>query len=722
MNTLIYLLAALYIGSLVVQARESDRNDPIRRAFAGLGALMVAVYLCFAAYLTSGFEGMRYLYVFLGVFLPAASMTLLLRMMGAEDMVLGRRMWSLAGAVVGVCLPVLILLLAFYEAPLSFPFPELPASLWTFGGTVFCFTWLLRQYWAYPEGIQRTRLRYLIVIIATTLSVTGIEATIRLYGRLLSEPGGADILQGAFPPVGAVLSTWLLHILHRIIELYRLIDLQETFSHALTLVIAAALLVTANGVAVYWVDGLSSPLHGSFQIFLITGAFLAVFTTIQERLEALVGQWLNLQGRRLEQTFQETERALATIITLQDLESELLGRLHASGRVPLTSLYLWDQGVFRLSLERGVGERPPMRTIADQPFTSAFREGQRSYSLRTLRREAKRPGGTDEELSARIKAMEAMDADLSLSVMSGDLVLGWLNLKGDEYSDGFSYEEIRRLQGIVDRTAVVLENHRGFEQLKEQHRLAGLGTMAAGLAHEIRNPLAGIKGAAQYLQGDVAADELEDFVSLIVEETDRLNGVVSQFLVYARPFEVRAEVSDANDLIERTLGLVRAEGHPDGVVIDTSLATGLPQVQMDRDRIQQVLLNLTHNALHAIAGSGTISVSTSVGRLLRQSGRGRPALTIQITDNGPGITPEDMEKLFIPFFTTRPQGTGLGLAISRRLIEAHGGEIDVRSVPEQGSTFTIRLPLTEEGLPAPLTDPDPTEERARTRLRLSARK
>ena len=141
---------------------------------------------------------------------------------------------------------------------------------------------------------------------------------------------------------------------------------------------------------------------------------------------------------------------------------------------------------------------------------------------------------------------------------------------------------------------------------------------------------------------------------------------------------------------------------------------------MDRDRIQQVLLNLTHNALHAIAGSGTISVSSSVGRLLRQSGRGRPALTIQITDDGPGITPDDMEKLFIPFFTTRPQGTGLGLAISRRLIEAHGGEIDVRSAPDQGSTFTIRLPLAEEGLP--VTDPEPTEERARNRLRLSARK
>ena len=531
--------------------------------------------------------------------------------------------------------------------------------------------------------------------------------------------GACSALQGAFPPVGAVLSTWLMHILHRIIELYRLIDLQETFSHALTLVIAATMLLTANGVAVYWVDGLSaSQLHGNFQIFLITLAFLGVFGTIREHLEPRVGQWLNLQGRQLEMTFQEVDRALAKVITLQDLESELLGRLHASGRVPLTSLYLWDQGVFRLSLERGVGDRPLMRTIADQPFTSAFRDENRSYNLNALRREAGRSPEKREELSARIKVMEAMNADLSLSIMSGDLVLGWLNLKGGEWTDGFSHEEIRRLQGIVDRTAVVLENLRGFEQLKEQHRLAGLGTMAAGLAHEIRNPLAGIKGAAQYLQGDVTPEELEDFVSLIVEETDRLSGVVSQFLVYARPFEVHVEPWDANELVERTMDLIRAEGHPEEVVLSLQLAGGLPEVPLDRDRIQQVLLNLIHNALHAISGNGTLVVSTGMGRLRRQSGRRRPAVTLQITDDGPGIAPEDMERLFIPFFTTRPQGTGLGLAISRRLIEAHGGEIDVRSLPGQGCTFTVRLPLGEE----PLAEPEPTEELVRPRLRLIPRK
>ena len=105
-----------------------------------------------------------------------------------------------------------------------------------------------------------------------------------------------------------------------------------------------------------------------------------------------------------------------------------------------------------------------------------------------------------------------------------------------------------------------------------------------------------------------------------------------------------------------------------------------------------------------------------MGRLRRQSGRGRPAVTLQIVDDGPGITAEDMEKLFIPFFTTRQQGTGLGLAISRRLVEAHGGEIDVRSIPGQGSTFTVRLPLAEEPLPEP--EPEATEERERPRPRL----
>ncbi len=712
MNTFIYLLAAFFIGSFAVRAYESDRRDPVRLAFVRLSALVVLLYLGFAGYLATGWNPLRVVHILASAFVPAAGISLLVRMMGEEEPGEERRMWLLSAAAVLACVPLLVVLGAAPDAAL--PLPVLPASVWSFVGMGWCFVWMTRKLTRSPPGIQRARIRYLLILMGGAIGFTFLEATLRVYGRWLES---ADALQGALPPVGAVLSAWLLYILHRIIALYRLIDLQETFSQALALTFAALMLVGFDAITVYWWSQLSAPqnLHIAFQIFLLTLAFLSVFEPLRERLDLWTNQWLNLQGHRLELTFQDLDRALAKVITLQDLESELLGRLHASGRVPLTSLYLWEEGMFRLTLERGVHDRPLMQAIADRPFTDGFRAGQRSYTAAALAPRAAR----HEDDAARLKAMEAMDADLTLSIMSGELVVGWLNLKSDDRTDGFSLEEIRRLQRIVDRTAVVMENLRGLEQLKEQHRLAALGTMAAGLAHEIRNPLAGIKGAAQYLQGDVTGEELDDFVSLIVEETDRLNEVVSQFLTYARPFKAITELGDVNELVERALGLIRAEGHPEAVQLEARLAEGLPEVPMDRDRVQQVLLNLIHNALHAIAGAGHIEIRTGVGQLRRRSARGRPALVIAVCDDGVGITSEDLKKLFIPFFTTRPKGTGLGLAISRRLIEAHGGEIEARSKPGQGSVFTVRLPLAEE--PSPPTEPPRGDRRGQPRLRLVMR-
>ena len=188
--------------------------------------------------------------------------------------------------------------------------------------------------------------------------------------------------------------------------------------------------------------------------------------------------------------------------------------------------------------------------------------------------------------------MDTMSADLTLPVVSGDLIVGWLNLRDESWSDGYSSEEVRKLRDTVHRIAVVLENIYSFEQLKEQTRLAALGTMSAGLAHEIRNPLAGIKGAAQYLQGDADPAEVPAFLKVIVDETDRLNTVVSQFLAYARPFQIHGEPALANHLVQTVLDLARAEGIPDDVELVSELAPGIPRIYLDPDKLRQVLINL----------------------------------------------------------------------------------------------------------------------------------
>ena len=151
------------------------------------------------------------------------------------------------------------------------------------------------------------------------------------------------------------------------------------------------------------------------------------------------------------------------------------------------------------------------------------------------------------------------------------------------------------------------------------------------------------------------------------------------------------------------LDLARAEGVPEGVQLRAELAPGIPRIQLDPDKLRQVLINLVKNALQAVDGQGEIKVRTGLGTLTAPPHRGNPAFVVSVSDTGVGIAPENLEKLFIPFFTTKPDGTGLGLAISRRIVEAHGGEIAVQSNQEQGTTFTIRLPIL-----LPNIDPDQT--------------
>jgi signal transduction histidine kinase len=164
---------------------------------------------------------------------------------------------------------------------------------------------------------------------------------------------------------------------------------------------------------------------------------------------------------------------------------------------------------------------------------------------------------------------------------------------------------------------------------------------------------------------------------------------VSQFLDYARPFELKLELCDWAPVVTRALALVRAQGIPANVALVEALDDDLPPVRMDPVRMTQVVLNLVQNGLQSMDQGGTLTVGTRAGR----DRVGRAQVEIHVVDTGGGITEEVRDRLFVPFFTTKPHGTGLGLAISQRIVHAHGGEIDVWSVPGEGTSFVVRLPV-----------------------------
>ncbi len=229
------------------------------------------------------------------------------------------------------------------------------------------------------------------------------------------------------------------------------------------------------------------------------------------------------------------------------------------------------------------------------------------------------------------------------------------------------------------------------ERLQRTDRLAALGEMAAGLAHEIRNPLASLSGAAQFLEESALLQpEERRLLQIIGKESDRLNDITKSFLLYAKPEEKKIQNISLVEEIESVLSLMKQRKKLPEADVKIDVPANL-QFEVDPSQFKQVLLNLLLNAYQALPHKdGRISIKGTT--------KGGDHLVLKISDNGTGIRPEDLSKVFNPFFTTRPDGTGLGLAIVHRFVHEWNGDITVDSEQGKGSTFTLHLPKRMKGV------------------------
>jgi len=222
-------------------------------------------------------------------------------------------------------------------------------------------------------------------------------------------------------------------------------------------------------------------------------------------------------------------------------------------------------------------------------------------------------------------------------------------------------------------------------QMSRAEHLATLGEMATGLAHEIRNPLAGIAGVIEIIGRDLpATSPARAVVKDVRQEIARINHIVTDLLQTARPHPPRVRKSDLNTTVEHAVMLGRQQALAKAIEITLHKDPSLPEVEHDSDQIHQVLLNLLLNALQAIDQNGKIAVS------VKPQGA---AAVVEVADNGRGIAPEHLPNIFRPFYTTKGDGTGLGLSLARRIVEDHHGRIDVTSALGRGTTFAVVLPL-----------------------------
>jgi len=277
-------------------------------------------------------------------------------------------------------------------------------------------------------------------------------------------------------------------------------------------------------------------------------------------------------------------------------------------------------------------------------------------------------------------------ADKMAQVEAGDLSVRLPQAGQDEV--GSLMGSFNSMVGYLEAARSELEQCH-FSQMARADRLASVGEMASGIAHEIKNPLAGISGAISVLADDFdPEDPRREIIRQVLEQIGRLDKTAADLLSFGRPSKPELSYVDVNNLVKNTLFFVSQHPEAAGIHRVNELTRDLPPVWVDEKQLQQVLFNIIINAIQAMKGSGTLTVQTE-GPLVE----GRRYVRIAVCDTGGGIPPADLEKIFIPFHTTKTQGTGLGLAICRQLLEQNGGTIAVENQPGLGATFLIDIPV-----------------------------
>jgi signal transduction histidine kinase len=494
------------------------------------------------------------------------------------------------------------------------------------------------------------------------------------------------------PPVGTVLILVFLYVLSQSILRYRLLDLYELGGK---LFVLTALSFTLAGIlwVLVWLD------PGNFYLHSVAAALvlLITFETVHSWVEQRISTVFLRERLDFERLAADLRRKLSRATSLDEVVRAIVGSLGESRRITQGAVYLLDRERVGYQLAGHVGERPVARV--DPAAARAFlerlsREGALVLENVEREREERVELGDEREAGALgevLASMRELNTSLVAAVRGDSETYGFLCLRDDRLRDAYTPEEVVVLRGLAGHVASAVESLRLYERLRDRDRLAALGEMAAGLAHEIRNPLGSIKASAQFLAESAEPpgkrDPSHEFLEIIVEEVDRLNRVVSSFLDYARPTAGSREPVDPTATVQRTLQLLRPELGPD-LVVQMDLAAALAPVRIDPERLRQVLLNLIQNAAQAMDGRGRLTIESRIADR---------AVEIAVSDTGPGLPARVRENLFVPFVTTKDRGTGLGLAISQRIVSAAGGRIEARpSNQGPGTTFVVLLPIAED--------------------------
>jgi signal transduction histidine kinase len=701
LSALLAAIVSFAIGSSVVLR---DRRQRAYRLFSVFCFVLCAWHITTFLQATLEWESVYFVSLFAGVLVPIASIRFF-RVFLADER-------SARPATPRWMVPLAVGFVVAIGYAIAFRKYKLHHQ-WTFtvalGGYVFIglYASMLELYGKYRSTIARvekTRIKYLLI--------GGLGAITFAATDFLPKFGVP------FPALGNVLTIIYLYFISQTLFRYRLLDLTELLGRMVVIATFVLILAAIYGLLVAWIPADQSGVF-FFNTLVASFVILILFDPLRTAVEGQVQKWMFREKYELKARIDALRHILANVIDLKEAVRITISSLEESRRVTHAGIYFLDTDGGGYDLHGHLGPRPVERidAAARRPFFERLNASRGAVvSMEQLEREHAARGAVPETetetIDAIARTLDELNAAMCIPIMAEDQVIGLLALRDERVREAYATDEIDLFRGVAAQMAITVQNSKLYERMKERDRLAALGEMAAGLAHEIRNPLGAIKGAAQLLtpatgepmtsgDGHSVPPEAREFLGIIVEEANRLNRVVSQFLDYARPYRGEPQPLDVNEVVRKTAQLVtppplpsaEAGEPPPPVEVHLQLADELPRARADAEQLRQVFLNLAINAVQAMPSGGKLTISTA----LRKPGRRATSmLEVRFRDTGVGIAASDLKNLFIPFYTTKDKGTGLGLPISQRIIENHGGTIEVRSRVGVGSTFTVVLPVFEE--------------------------
>lgn len=474
------------------------------------------------------------------------------------------------------------------------------------------------------------------------------------------------------------------------------------------------LFVPSSLLIVYAQEMFYDKIDHLFTIFMFSLLLLVtlLFNRIKERTEKAVEQLFFKNRYDYHDTLSQFGKALVTILDLQSLSKKIIETVTQTMGVEKASLFCLNEekAGYHLLESKNVIFGPSHLVLPEgDPLPHhLWKRGE------IIIREELAKGSNIPELEDVLERLALLEAEVSIPLISKGQLIGMINLSHKFNRDVYSQEDLALLGTLANQATIALENARLYEDLKRSKsyirradRLASLGTLTAGLAHEIRNPLVAIKTLTQLLPERFEDEEFRNhFLHIASDEVDRISSLVNELLEFARPSDPKFDMESINTILDGMVLLVSPEAKKKQIRTLKHYDQDLPLVTVDREQIKQVFLNILLNAIEATPARGTILVKTR--SFVKPAGE--PLAQIEITDSGCGIPAQYLEDIFTPFFTTKSKGSGLGLAICNQIVLDHRGYIDVVSQVNQGASFLINLPIRQDHPQRRKSDPKGMDE------------